>query len=121
MSPHQNKRTRSQPEAPPPSPPLMDARIGISPSSICEHYSVPWYRKDDIEEMDLEFYKNVDMDVILAYLTEEPYQDDFEVTFALERPSTTGLVIRDLKPLTHHSYKRSVVKGKGKGIVGSAQ
>ncbi|MBA0648531.1 hypothetical protein Goklo_016231 [Gossypium klotzschianum] len=89
--------------------------------------------------MDLEFYKNVDMDVILAYLTEgrgngnkshtrtfhshlikELYQDDFEVTFALERPSIVGLVIRDLKPLTHW-YKRSVVKGKGKGIVGSAQ
>ncbi|MBA0700574.1 hypothetical protein Goari_027294 [Gossypium aridum] len=52
---------------------------------------------------------------------EEPYQDDFEVTFALERPSTAGLVIRDLKPLMHHSYKRSVVKDKGKGIVRSAQ
>ncbi|MBA0738463.1 hypothetical protein Gogos_011812 [Gossypium gossypioides] len=45
-------------------------KIVISPSVISEYYGVPQYQEDDIEQMDLKFYKNVVMDAILAYLTD---------------------------------------------------
>ncbi|MBA0736632.1 hypothetical protein Gogos_010163, partial [Gossypium gossypioides] len=47
--------------------PVRGLEIDISPSTISEHYGILWYQQDDIEMMDLEFYKNVDMDTLLAY------------------------------------------------------
>ncbi|MFQ6626139.1 hypothetical protein Gotur_005231 [Gossypium turneri] len=47
--------------------PVRGLEIDISPSAISEHYGILWYEQDDIEIMDLEFYKNADIDTLLAY------------------------------------------------------
>ncbi|KAK5818897.1 hypothetical protein PVK06_023847 [Gossypium arboreum] len=48
---------------------VRNSKFDIYPNAICEHYGVPWNKKDIINEIDLEFYKNVDIDAILNYLT----------------------------------------------------
>ncbi|PPD75341.1 hypothetical protein GOBAR_DD27729 [Gossypium barbadense] len=47
-----------------------------------------------------------------------PYCNDFEDLFAFAQPSTGGLIIRESIKQSELPYKKSVVQGKGKGIVG---
>ncbi|KAK5775433.1 hypothetical protein PVK06_043326 [Gossypium arboreum] len=49
------------------------------------------------------------------------YHDDFEDLFASKQSFTEGLVIRDPSDQPAMSYKKSVIKGKDKGVAGSSE
>lgn len=44
--------------------------VGISPLAIFEYYDVSYYEENDMSSLDLNLFTNIDMDVILQYLTE---------------------------------------------------
>ncbi|KAH1114636.1 hypothetical protein J1N35_008014 [Gossypium stocksii] len=49
------------------------------------------------------------------------YRNYFENVFASKQPSTRGSVIRELIEQPGLSYKKSIVKEKGKGLVGPSE
>lgn len=48
---------------------VQNKKVDISPHTYNNYYGVPYYESEELSALDLEKINNVDMDVILAYLT----------------------------------------------------
>ncbi|KAH1098215.1 hypothetical protein J1N35_015136, partial [Gossypium stocksii] len=45
-------------------------KVQITPRIICDFYNAPFYDQDFIDETDLEYFREIDMDNIINYLTD---------------------------------------------------
>ncbi|MBA0880967.1 hypothetical protein Goshw_011411, partial [Gossypium schwendimanii] len=43
--------------------------VRVTPRIICYFYNAPYYKNDFIDEIDLEYFQDIDMDSILNFLT----------------------------------------------------
>ncbi|KAL1078387.1 hypothetical protein V6Z11_D10G156900 [Gossypium hirsutum] len=43
--------------------------VQVTPRIICDLYNVPYYENDFIDEIDLEYFRDIDMDNIINFLT----------------------------------------------------
>ncbi|MBA0575335.1 hypothetical protein Golob_027798, partial [Gossypium lobatum] len=44
--------------------------VNVTPRIICDYYDTPFYDQDFIDEIELEYFRDIDMDNIINYLTE---------------------------------------------------
>ncbi|KAH1122410.1 hypothetical protein J1N35_005570 [Gossypium stocksii] len=112
--------------------------VNISLHAIINYYGVPHYERDEFSDMDFDKFNNVDMDAILAYLTEgssdlskgiateEEVEEEEDKAmedddFACYHVCTTiygGPIIRELSNQPRLSSKKLVIKGKRKRLAG---
>ncbi|KAH1056920.1 hypothetical protein J1N35_034985 [Gossypium stocksii] len=50
--------------------PVRGKEVQVTPRMICDFYNAPYYEKYFIEEIDLEYFRDIDKDKIINYLTE---------------------------------------------------
>ncbi|MBA0679438.1 hypothetical protein Goari_011204 [Gossypium aridum] len=43
--------------------------VQVTPRIICDFYNVPYYENDFIDETDLEYFRDIDMDSIINFFT----------------------------------------------------
>lgn len=49
---------------------VRDEEVPINPDEICEIYNVPFYENDYINSIDLEMFRNIDMEEVIKFLTQ---------------------------------------------------
>ncbi|KAH1107070.1 hypothetical protein J1N35_010838, partial [Gossypium stocksii] len=61
---------------------VQGKEVRVIPRIICEFYNAPYYENDFINETDLEYFKDLDMDSIINFLTESRDEWKYRKEFA---------------------------------------
>lgn len=49
---------------------VITEEVEVTPQDICEFYNVPYYANHFLDIIDLDTFKDIEMDVIVKYLTQ---------------------------------------------------